>query len=155
MTPLKPKAECMAALDPRNTVGHNKAVGNGDIKISGTETLISNTKRVCVKRKYGKKGSAGIGDSKRFWPILAGETVGYARVVQPIKTDIEMIEQGRTDGFVPAKSKIVRESRLEKIRVEGRREGLRPVKLFLVATAVGKEEFVRRPPVLINPETHR
>src|SRR5258708_39188074 len=65
-----------------------------------------------------------------------------------------MIEQGRTDGFVPSKTKVVGKSRLEKIRVERGRDGCHPVKLFLVADAIGEEEFIAIAPVLVNPESH-
>src|SRR5260370_22517560 len=65
-----------------------------------------------------------------------------------------MIETGKTDGFVPSKTEVVREPRLEKVRVEGRREGLGSVKLFLVAAAIGEEEFIAVSPVLVNPESH-
>src|SRR6267142_1612249 len=132
----------MAGLNPRNAVSDYKPVGNGHIKVPR------------VKGKLGKKNPAGTGNSECFWPILPRKTIGLARVVQPVEADIEMIEQGRTEGFVPSKTEVVREPRLEKVRVEGRREGLGSVKLFLVAAAIGEEEFIAVSPVLVNPESH-
>ena len=144
----------MAGLNPSNAVCHDQPIGDGDIKVPRAKPLVPDSKSVCVKAKHRKKNAVGAGNSECFWPILPGETIGLARVVQPVETDIEMIEQGRTDGFVPSKTEVVGESRLEKVRVEGRREGLGSVKLFLVATAIGEEEFIAIAPVLVNPETH-
>src|SRR5260370_724856 len=76
------------------------------------------------------------------------------RVGGAVETNSEVIEQRRTDGFVASKKEVVGEPRLEKIRVEGRREDLVSVKLFLVAAAVGEEEFIAVSPVLVNTETH-
>src|SRR6266481_6453149 len=136
----------MAGLNPRNAVCHDQPIGDGYIKVPRAKPLVSNSKSVCVKAKHRKKNAAGAGNSECFWPILPGETIGLAGVVQPVETDIEMIEQGRTDGFVPSKTEVVGESRLEKVRVEGRREGLGSVKLFLVAAAIGgKDEIILQP----------
>src|SRR5712664_1769698 len=65
-----------------------------------------------------------------------------------------MIEQGRTYGFVPSKTEVVGEPGFIKILIKRRRDGWRTVKLFLVAAAIGEEEFIAIAPVLVNPETH-
>ncbi len=65
-----------------------------------------------------------------------------------------MIEQGRTDGLVPSKTEVVGEARLEKVRVEGRREARVSIQLLLVPAAIGEEEFIGVSPVLVNPESH-
>src|SRR5882762_9658508 len=135
----------MAGLNPRNAVSDYKPVGNGHIKVPRAKPLVADIKTARVKGKLGKKNPAGTGNSECFWPILPRETIGLAWVVQPVETDIEMIEQGRTEGFVPSKTEVVREPRLEKVRVEGRREGLGSVKLFLVAAAIGEEEVILQP----------
>src|SRR5690242_14620441 len=144
----------MTVLNPGNAVRDDKPVGNGHIKVAGTKPLVSDVETVGMKSKLGEKNPAGVGNSKCFWPVLPGETIALAGVVQPVETHIEVIEQGRADGFVPSKTEVVGEPRLEKIRVDWRRERLGSVELFLVAAAIGEKELVAASPVLVNSEAH-
>src|SRR5262249_15491600 len=116
MPPLKPEAERMACLNPRNTVSDYKAVRNSDVEIVGAKSLVTDTERVGVKSEGGEKHSAGIGNSKCLWPVLPGKAIPPAGVIQPVKAHVEVIEQGIADGSVPAEAKIVGKARLEKVR---------------------------------------
>src|SRR6267154_1821490 len=144
----------MAGLNPSNAVRDYKPIGNGHIKVAGAKPLVSDVESARMKSKYGKKNPARAGNSECLWPVLPGEIIGLARIVQLVEPHVEVIEQRRTDGFVPSKTEIVGEARLEEVRVEWRRQRLGSVKLFLVAAAIGEEEFIAVSPVLINPERH-
>src|SRR6267154_2576158 len=132
----------MAGLNPSNAVRDYKPIGNGHIKVAGAKPLVSDVESARMKSKHGKKNPARAGNSECLRPVLPGETIGLARIVQPVESHIEMIEQRRTEGFVPTKTEVVGEARLEKVCVEWRGEGLDSVKLFLVAAAIGEKEFV-------------
>src|ERR1051325_4917793 len=56
--------------------------------------------------------------------------------------------------MIPSKPKIVREVRIEEIRVEDTGQGRRPGESFLIAATVRKEKSVIVSPVLIDSKTH-
>src|SRR5216110_1307311 len=142
----------MPGLNPRNAVRDYQPIGNGYIKIAGAKPLVPDIETAGVKGEYRKKNPVDARNSKCFWPVLPGEAFSRARVVQPVKADIEMIEQRRANGFVPSKTEVVREARLEKVLVEGRRYGLGSVKLFLVPAAPAQQAPIAPNSIRVTPE---
>src|SRR5258708_5125788 len=65
-----------------------------------------------------------------------------------------MIEQRRADRPVPAEPRIMGKPGLKEIGVQRRGDGSGTIQLLLVPTAVGKEELVVNPPILIDAERH-
>src|SRR5262245_40131267 len=96
----------------------------------------------------------GPANPKHYGPILAGDRYSLARVIEPVKTDDEVVQQSRTERTVPAETKVMRDAGSEKVLIERHRKDGSSIQSLEVAIVVGKPKLVLFSPVLIDAERH-
>src|SRR6267378_4815632 len=155
MPPLESYAQGMTALDPGDTVGNQQAVGDGNIETSAAKTLIPDSYGASAEAELWKTRAACPGNAQRLLPVLPGDGCPLTWVIQPVKTDVDMIQQSGGESIVPAKAEVMRDARSKKVLIERRGKHGISIQCFKITVAVGKKELTSGPPVLINTPGYR
>src|SRR5713101_6980593 len=127
----------MPALDPGDTVGNQQAVGDGIIETSAAETLISDAKRTSSEAELWKTRPASPANAERLLPVLTGDAYPLTRVIEPVKTDVEMVQQSGAESIVPAEAEVMRDARSKKVLIERRGKRGSSIQRFQITVAVG------------------
>src|SRR6266404_83983 len=155
MPPLESHTERVTAFDPSDAVRNQQAVGDGVIETSAAEALISDANRTSSEAELWKTRPASPGNAERLLPVLTGDAYPLTRVIEPVKTDVEMVQQSGAESIVPAEAEVMRDAGSKKILIERRGKDRSSIQRFEITVAVGKKELTSGPQVLIYTEGHR
>src|SRR6266581_972181 len=152
MPPLESYAERVTPSDPRDGVGNQQTIGDGVVETSAAKTLIPDSYGASGEAELWKTRATSAFYTQRLFPVLPGDACPLTRVIQPVKTDVDMIQQSGAESIVPAKAEVMRDAGSKKVLIERRGKHRISIQCFEITVTVGKKELTSRPPVLIYTE---
>ena len=100
----------MATLNPGDAFSNQQAVGDGIIETTAADSLVPDSYGASFEPELWKTRATSTGNAQRLFPVLPGDAYPLTRVIEPVKTDVEMVQQSGAESIVPAEAEVMRDA---------------------------------------------